>query len=81
MLAALRQNCSIVKTLCTVLQVERLYHAIVLGMPKEAEGEVQTNIGRDVRDRKKMGVFPYMSSRFDVSLVTSLAKGLCFGVY
>ena len=44
-------------------QVERVYQAIALGCPKAAEGVVETNIGRDIRDRKKMGVFPYMSSR------------------
>lgn len=43
--------------------VQRVYHAIVLGVPKQAEGVIETNIGRDIRDRKKMGVFPYMSSR------------------
>ncbi len=43
--------------------VQRVYHAIVLGVPKEAEGVIETNIGRDIRDRKKMGVFSYMSSR------------------
>ena len=45
------------------LQVDRVYQAIALGCPKEGEGAVETNIGRDIRDRKKMGVFPYMSSR------------------
>ncbi|EIE24408.1 pseudouridine synthase [Coccomyxa subellipsoidea C-169] len=40
--------------------VQRVYHAIVLGVPKEAEGVIETNIGRDIRDRKKMGVFSYM---------------------
>lgn len=45
------------------MQVERIYNAIVLGSPKGSEGTVETNIGRDVRDRKKMGTFPYMSSR------------------
>ena len=44
-------------------QVERIYQAIALGCPKEGEGTVETNIGRDIRDRKKMGTFPYMSSR------------------
>ncbi|BDA42964.1 RNA pseudouridine synthase 2, chloroplastic [Coccomyxa sp. Obi] len=43
--------------------VERVYHALVLGVPKQEEGTVQTNIGRDIRDRKKMGTFPFMSSR------------------
>ena len=48
-------------------KVERQYEAIVLGAPKQAEGTVETNIGRDVRDRKKMGVFPYLSSRCAVA--------------
>ena len=47
----------------TASQVERVYQAIALGCPKAEEGIVETNIGRDIRDRKKMGVFPYMSSR------------------
>ena len=45
------------------LQVERIYQAIAIGCPKLGEGVVETNIGRDIRDRKKMGTFPYMSSR------------------
>lgn len=45
-------------------QVERCYEAIVLGQPKQAEGRVETNIGRDVRDRKRMGVFPWQGSRW-----------------
>ena len=40
-----------------------MYHALVLGVPKHKEGTVETNIGRDIRDRKKMGTFPFMSSR------------------
>ncbi|CAL8467393.1 g6930 [Coccomyxa elongata] len=43
--------------------VERMYHALVLGVPRHEEGTVETNIGRDIRDRKKMGTFPFMSSR------------------
>lgn len=43
--------------------MERQYQAIVLGVPKRAEGVVETNIGRDVRNRKAMGTFPFMSSR------------------
>ena len=51
--------------------VQRVYNAIVLGVPKEAEGVIETNIGRDIRDRKKMGVFPYMSSRQAVVISSS----------
>ena len=46
-----------------VRQVERQYQAIVLGVPKRPQGVVETNIGRDVRNRKSMGTFPFMSSR------------------
>jgi 23S rRNA-/tRNA-specific pseudouridylate synthase len=53
--------------------VDRLYEAIVLGEPKEAIGCVETNIGRDVRDRKRMGVFPWQGSRC-VRLVPSVSK-------
>ena len=45
------------------MQVERTYQAIVLGQPQRAEGRVDTNVGRDVQDRKKMAAFGYMSSR------------------
>ncbi len=45
------------------VQTERIYNAIVLGCPTGSAGTVKTNIGRHVRERKKMGTFPYMSSR------------------
>ncbi|HXB11511.1 MAG TPA: RluA family pseudouridine synthase [Bacteroidia bacterium] len=38
--------------------VERKYTALVWGDPKETEGIVTANIGRDLRDRKKMAAFP-----------------------
>jgi 23S rRNA-/tRNA-specific pseudouridylate synthase len=43
--------------------VERTYQAIVLGQPQRPAGRVETNIGRDVGDRKKMAAFGYMSNR------------------
>lgn len=43
--------------------MERIYQAIALGCPRPDEATIETNIGRDIRDRKKMGTFPYMSSR------------------
>lgn len=46
-----------------LLQVERVYHSIALGCLRADSGVVETNIGRDIRDRKKMGTFPYRSSR------------------
>lgn len=49
--------------LSTCLQVERTYQAIVLGQPPRAQGRVETNVGRDVQDRKKMAAFAYMSNR------------------
>lgn len=36
----------------------RLYHALVWGVPKEKEGTITGNIGRDARDRLKMAVYP-----------------------
>ncbi|KAK9828066.1 hypothetical protein WJX81_007467 [Elliptochloris bilobata] len=43
--------------------VERTYQAIVLGRPQRAQGRVETNVGRDLHDRKKMAAFAYMSNR------------------
>ncbi|CAK0787372.1 hypothetical protein CVIRNUC_010592 [Coccomyxa viridis] len=43
--------------------VERIYQSIALGCPRADSGVIETNIGRDIRDRKKMGTFPYRSSR------------------
>ena len=45
------------------MQVERVYQSIALGCPRADSGVIETNIGRDIRDRKKMGTFPYRSSR------------------
>ena len=53
----------LVLTSC-VHQVEREYQAIALGVPKQPQAVVETNIGRDVRNRKAMGTFPFMSSRW-----------------
>jgi 23S rRNA pseudouridine1911/1915/1917 synthase len=36
--------------------VERVYAAIVKGVPRPASGEIEGNIGRNPRDRKKMAV-------------------------
>ncbi len=36
--------------------IVRTYQAIVWGVPKETTGEIETNIGRNPRDRKKMAV-------------------------
>ena len=36
--------------------VERVYAAIVKGVPRPANGEIEGNIGRNPRDRKKMAV-------------------------
>ena len=52
-------------------QVERCYEALVLGEPKQADGRVETNIGRDVRDRKRMGVFPWQGSRWVVCMLAA----------
>lgn len=37
--------------------IERTYHALVWGNPKEDQGTIEGNIGRHVRDRLKMHVF------------------------
>lgn len=42
----------------SVHSIYRVYHAIVYGNLKEDEGFVETYLGRDPRDRKKMAVVP-----------------------
>lgn len=44
--------------------VQRTYKSITLGCPSPATGQVATNIGRDARDRKKMGAYALDSSRY-----------------
>jgi 23S rRNA pseudouridine1911/1915/1917 synthase len=36
--------------------IERAYHAVVWGCPRNAEGRIETQIGRNPFDRKRMGV-------------------------
>ena len=36
---------------------QRKYRALIWGIPKNEEGRIEGNIGRDLRDRKKMAVF------------------------
>ena len=57
--------------------MERAYQAIVLGQPQRAEGRVETNVGRDLQDRKKMAAFSYMSNRHAVAgpVCSSVACG------
>ncbi len=44
--------------------IERLYIAIVKGVPNPAEGKISTTIGRSTTDRKKMAVLgPYDATR------------------
>ncbi|KAL4856789.1 RNA pseudouridine synthase 2 [Chlorella vulgaris] len=43
--------------------VRRTYVSVALGVPRPAEGRVATNVGRDLRDRKKMAAFAYASAR------------------
>jgi 23S rRNA pseudouridine1911/1915/1917 synthase len=38
---------------------EKIYTALVWGLPKVLNGTVRTNIGRSVRNRKKMAVYDY----------------------
>lgn len=42
--------------------IHRVYHAVVYGNLKEDEGFVETWLGRDARDRKKMAVVPETAS-------------------
>lgn len=42
--------------------IHRVYHAIVYGNLKEEEGFVETWLGRDSKDRKKMAVVPQTAS-------------------
>ncbi|KAK9816418.1 hypothetical protein WJX72_000028 [[Myrmecia] bisecta] len=39
--------------------VQRTYWSIVLGRPKPGQGRVETNVGRDLKDRKRMAAFAY----------------------
>ena len=43
--------------------VGRVYYALTLGVPHPSKGRVETNIGRDFRDRKKMAAFEFCSTR------------------
>ena len=42
--------------------IHRVYHAVVYGNLKEDAGVVETYLGRDPRDRKKMAVVPQMAA-------------------
>ena len=43
--------------------IKRTYLSITLGVPYPLQNKVETNIGRDFRDRKKMAAFAYASTR------------------
>jgi 23S rRNA pseudouridine1911/1915/1917 synthase len=43
--------------------VGRAYNALTLGVPHPLKARVETNIGRDFRDRKKMAAFEFASTR------------------
>lgn len=43
--------------------VTRTYLSVTLGVPKPSQARIQTNIGRDFRDRKKMAAFEYACTR------------------
>jgi tRNA pseudouridine synthase 2 len=38
-------------------QVDRQYMSVTLGCPKTRAGRVEANVGRDLRDRKRMAAF------------------------
>jgi 23S rRNA pseudouridine1911/1915/1917 synthase len=40
-------------------QVEKVYHAIVWGVPEHVSGTIKTNIGRSNKNRKIMTVYPF----------------------
>ena len=42
---------------CCAVQVDRQYMSITLGCPKTGAGRVEANVGRDLRDRKRMAAF------------------------
>ena len=42
--------------------LQREYWAVTLGLPSPPEGRVAANVGRDLRDRKKMAAFAYGSA-------------------
>lgn len=48
---------------CWAYSLQRQYWAITLGVPSPREGRVAANVGRDLRDRKKMATFAYASAR------------------
>ena len=55
--------------------VARTYVAVTLGVPRAAKGRVATNVGRDLRDRKKMAAFAYGSLRQAAAALTCPAGG------
>jgi 23S rRNA-/tRNA-specific pseudouridylate synthase len=59
-----------------MLQVRRLYYSITAGVPKEAQGAVETNIWRHPTDRKRMAAFGFGSSKGKESISTYRC-GLC----
>ncbi|ABL65654.1 RluA family pseudouridine synthase [Chlorobium phaeobacteroides] len=40
-------------------QVEKIYHALVWGVPEPASGTIKTNIGRSKKNRKVMTTYPF----------------------
>lgn len=55
-------------------EVEKLYDAIVRGVPKPARGSLRSPIARDPKKRKKMAVVPTgKAARTDYTLVTTYA--------
>lgn len=46
-----------------LVQVQRTYQSITIGVPKNGTGRVETNIARDPRDRLRMSVCGFHSNR------------------
>lgn len=51
--------------------VQRTYQSITLGCPSPSWGQVATTIGRDARDRKKMGAYALDSGRYTAGAAAS----------
>lgn len=59
---------------CLFLQVQRTYQSVLIGVPKNVEGTVETNIVRDQRDRQRMAVTGFFSNRSALLLVSGILR-------
>lgn len=56
------------------MQVDRLYLSVTLGCPLAAAGKVETNVGRDLRDRKRMAAFTAHSNTCETLISAGLSR-------